>query len=85
MSWCHTIKIENRNLKWLIDTCNSVQSNLFYWGTNFPVSIYENVQTMPPFINLILVIPKQYFIYKNTWQSETLEISYNKYILSSLE
>jgi hypothetical protein len=51
ISWRHTIKIENRDLKWLIDTCNSVQSNLFYWRTNFPVSIYENAQTIPPFYN----------------------------------
>lgn len=51
MSWRHTIKIENRDLKWLIDTCNSVQSNLFYWRTNFPVLIDENAQTIPPFYN----------------------------------
>jgi hypothetical protein len=61
MSWRHTIKIENRDLKWLIDTCNSVQSNLFYWRTNFPVSIYENAQTIPPFYTIFIIFGRHVY------------------------
>lgn len=66
---CSVMNRKKEAWSWLVNTLTGVQSNLFYRGAEFPVSIYRITHAIWFVTILFLIIPKQYgFIYNNMWQ-----------------